>query len=327
MPSQSIGASKPGLRITATRRPATPSSMPARQSRGSSGRQFGSRRSKRAIAPSIRAASRTVRVIGPATATGAKAPSGHCGTRPKLGFSPTTPHHAAGMRIEPPASVPTCSGPKQAAAAAPAPAEEPPGVMSVFQGLRVMPCSGQSPGLFQPYSVVVVLPTITAPAARSPVTSGASSATAAASVSRLPRRVGSPATSTRSLTVTGTPSSSPSGRPARQRAALSPAASSARGFITAKALSLGFSRAMRSVIACNASSGLSVPLAYSASKSSAGIRAGSVWVMSPGCRGEGALGTPRRYGRPRCPRPRASSVTTPCSVRSSCSVASPRKRK
>ena len=59
-----------------------------------------------------------------------------------------SPDQAAGMRMEPPASVPTCSGPKPAAAAAAAPAEEPPGVCAVFQGLRVMPLSGQSPGAF-----------------------------------------------------------------------------------------------------------------------------------------------------------------------------------
>ena len=255
MLSQSTGASKPGRRSTATRSPATPSSMPSRQSRGSSGRQNGSRRSKRASAFSISALSRTPRVIGPITATCAKAPSGHCGTRPKLGFRPTTPHQAAGMRTEPPASVPICSGPNPAAAAAPAPEEEPPGVWWTFHGLRVMPCSGQSPGDFQPNSVVVVLPMITAPSAFSPVTLGASSAAGPGSVSRLPRRVGRPATSTRSFTVTGTPSRLPIGRPTRQRASLSPAAASAPGFITAKALIAGLSRATRSVTACSTSTG------------------------------------------------------------------------
>ena len=102
-----------------------------------------------------------------------------------------------------------------------------------------MPCSGQSPGDFQPNSVVVVLPRITAPAAFSPTTLGASSGTGVGSVMRLPRRVGKPARSTRSFTVQGTPSSGPSGRPARQRVSLSPAASSARGFSTAKALQAG----------------------------------------------------------------------------------------
>lgn len=33
------------------------------------------------------------------------------GTRPRLGFRPTMPHHAAGRRMEPPMSVPRCSGP------------------------------------------------------------------------------------------------------------------------------------------------------------------------------------------------------------------------
>src|SRR5580692_7015077 len=140
------------------------------------------------------------------------------------------------MRIEPPASVPICNGPNPAAPAAPAPEDEPPVVTSGFHGLRVMPCSGQSPGDFQPNSVVVVLPTITAPAAFRPTTLGASSVTGVGSVARLPRRVGNPARSTRSFTVQGTPSSNPSGRPEAQRAALSPAASSARGLSTAKAL-------------------------------------------------------------------------------------------
>jgi hypothetical protein len=120
-----------------------------------------------------------------------------------------------------------------------------------------MPCSGQSPGDFQPYSVVVVLPMMTAPAAFSPTTLGASSLTGAGSDRREPRRVGNPATSTRSFTVQSTPSSGPSGRPARQRAALSPAAASACGTITAKALSFGLCRATRSVTACSASTGLS----------------------------------------------------------------------
>ena len=213
------------------------------------------------MADSISAVSRTVRVIGPAQATEAKAPAGHCGMRPYEGLSPTSPHQAAGIRTDPPASVPTCSGPNPAAPAAPAPEEEPPVVWAGFHGLRVIPCSGQSPGDFQPNSVVVVLPRITAPAAFNPITSGASSVTGVDGVARLPRRVGKPATSTRSFTVTGTPSSSPIGRPARQRAALSPAASSARGWSTAKAFSTGLNRATRSVTACSTSTGLSRPLA------------------------------------------------------------------
>ena len=102
-----------------------------------------------------------------------------------------------------------------------------------------MPLSGQSPGDFQPNSVVVVLPRMTAPDSLSPVTDGASSVAGVVSVVRLPRRVGKPAMFSRSFTVAGTPSSGPTGRPAAQRASLSPAACSARGFIAAKALTQG----------------------------------------------------------------------------------------
>src|SRR3954454_20370418 len=98
-----------------------------------------------------------------------------------------------------------------------------------------MPFNGQSPGDFQPNSVVVVLPMMTAPAALRLATSGASSGTGSGEVVRLPRLVGNPARSNKSLTVTGTPSSGPIGRPDRQRIALSAAASRAFGFMTTKA--------------------------------------------------------------------------------------------
>ena len=73
----------------------------------------------------------------------------------------------------------------------------------------------------------------------------------------LPRRVGKPATFSRSFTVTGTPSSGPSGRPAAQRASLSPACIRARGFSAAKAFTQGLYRATRSVTAFRVSTGLS----------------------------------------------------------------------
>ena len=46
--------------------------------------------------------------IGPATRP---AYGGLMGTRPRLGLKPTTPHQPAGRRMEPPMSVPMCSGP------------------------------------------------------------------------------------------------------------------------------------------------------------------------------------------------------------------------
>src|SRR4051794_25968729 len=102
------------------------------------------------------AASCTDRVIGPTCATVPKGESGQAGTRPNDGLMPKRPVKEHGMRIEPPPSVPTASAPMPAATAAAAPPEEPPGVLSIFQGLRVMPVSGLSVTPFQPNSGVVV---------------------------------------------------------------------------------------------------------------------------------------------------------------------------
>src|SRR6266436_8285397 len=84
------------------------------------------------------------------------------------------PQKAEGTRTEPAPSEPWWSGPSPAAAAAPAPALEPPEVIAVFHGLRVMPVSGLSPSAFQPNSGVLVLPVRIAPASRSRRTNGAS---------------------------------------------------------------------------------------------------------------------------------------------------------
>src|SRR5437899_11592559 len=99
---------------------------------------------------------------------------GHIGTRPNDGFSPKIPQNPLGMRIDPAPSDPWWSGPSPAAAAAPAPALEPPVVMPVFHGFRVMPVSGLSPRPFHPNSGVVVFPTITPPAAFKRRTNGGS---------------------------------------------------------------------------------------------------------------------------------------------------------
>ena len=67
--------------------------------------------------------------------------SGNClrPFQPFVGFSPTRPHHPAGIRIEPPPSVAVAIGAIPAAIAAPEPPEEPPGEASRFQGFRVGP--------------------------------------------------------------------------------------------------------------------------------------------------------------------------------------------
>ena len=123
---------------------------------------------------------------------------------------PATPHSAAGMRMEPAVSVPTATSAEPTATATADPPLEPPGLRAGSAGLPV-------PGVVTPTvsGWVAVLPTMTAPAARSAATSGASAAAGAESVSSQPARVGSPATSTESLTATGMPCSGPRhGRPA-----------------------------------------------------------------------------------------------------------------
>src|SRR5581483_12262010 len=94
--------------------------------------------------------------------------------RPREGFSPTTPQQAAGMRIEPPPSVPSASGPIPAATCPAAPPLEPPALNSGFHGLRA---GGQSPPSVvgrPPSSGVVVLPSRMPPASRSRTASSAS---------------------------------------------------------------------------------------------------------------------------------------------------------
>src|ERR1700722_7620736 len=85
--------------------------------------------------------------------------------RPCVGFKPTTPHRAAGMRTEPPLSVPTEGGTRPAAPMAPEPLLEPPGEYAVFHGLRILPKSGLSPDSPSANLFMFALPTMTAPAA------------------------------------------------------------------------------------------------------------------------------------------------------------------
>src|SRR3954469_150995 len=165
------------------------------------------------------AASPTLRVIGPTCATVPNGDSGHAGTRPNDALMPNRPVKPQGMRIEPPPSVPIASGPMPAATAAAAPPEEPPGVFAGFHGLRVMPVSGLSVTPFQPNSGVVVLPRSTAPCSRNLAVTGASSFHGPlGSTVFEPRRVGQPLVRMMSLIEVGTPSSSPFGCPAAQRA-------------------------------------------------------------------------------------------------------------
>ena len=80
---------------------------------------------------------------GPTCDTVPNGESGYAGTRPKLGFIPTLPQNAAGIRTDPAPSVPTDKGPIPAATAAAVPPDDPPGVLLGSQGFRVIPVSGE----------------------------------------------------------------------------------------------------------------------------------------------------------------------------------------
>jgi hypothetical protein len=84
--------------------------------------------------------------------------------RPRVCLKPKTPQHEAGMRMDPPPSPPEAIGTILLATAAADPPLDPPGVWSVFQGLRVGPCNSGSVYPNSPNSGVLVFPRTTSPA-------------------------------------------------------------------------------------------------------------------------------------------------------------------
>src|SRR5512132_3795844 len=100
-------------------------------------------------------------------------------TRPTVGLNPTMPFAAAGQVTDPSVSVPIARRTSPAATAAPLPLDEPQGLRSSAQGLRVCPPTALHPEIewserMFAHSLRFVLPRITAPAARSRATIGAS---------------------------------------------------------------------------------------------------------------------------------------------------------
>ena len=122
------------------------------------------------------AASSTVLAIGPLTDRPFHAPScGASGTRSRCGLIPNRPHQADGIRIDPMPSEPSAIAARPAATAAPLPPLLPPGVRLVSHGFRVAPNVSVSVNDQSIISGTAVLPTMTAPAARSLRTTSASS--------------------------------------------------------------------------------------------------------------------------------------------------------
>src|ERR1700679_753487 len=130
--------------------------------------------------------------MGPACERFSLTVPGQTGMVPSVGFSPTTPQKEAGMRMEPPASVPVAIGTAPDATVAPDPALDPPELRARFHGLRVIPVRGDIPVPFQPNSGVVVFPMTTAPACTNRSTMGEELAAGVRGLVREPLPVTSP---------------------------------------------------------------------------------------------------------------------------------------
>src|SRR5229473_727927 len=117
-----------------------PAFTAATKSRPAAGCAIGDRSLGPATACSISATSPDVRAIGPVTCSVSHSQSvGYVGTNPGDGRSPTTPQKDAGMRSEPPRSVPSASAIMPDASAAAPPPVDPPALFVGSHGLRVRP--------------------------------------------------------------------------------------------------------------------------------------------------------------------------------------------
>ena len=103
---------------------------------------MGERLSGPEIALKCRAKSSTVRAIGPVTESVLHPNGATDGTRPGDGLNPTTLLKLAGLRREPPKSVPSAIGIILQANETPAPPLLPPHVLEVSNGLTVEPNTG-----------------------------------------------------------------------------------------------------------------------------------------------------------------------------------------
>src|SRR3982074_1355003 len=111
-----------------------------RKDTGSRGNESGSAGCSPLMASSSSATSSTLRAIGPCTVRlQSILKAGACATLPMLGRMPSTPQKLAGLRSDPPMSVPCASHAVPVASAAAAPPEEPAADRDRSQGLRVAP--------------------------------------------------------------------------------------------------------------------------------------------------------------------------------------------
>ena len=127
------------------------------------------------------------------------------GTRPADGLSEAMPQHVAGLRNEPPMSLPSPIGLMPEAIAEASPPEEPPAVRVGSHGLRVRPNSDESEWTRSAMSGQLVRPIGIAPALRMRSTTGESIGGSASANAGSPQLVEQPTWSMFCFTVHGTP--------------------------------------------------------------------------------------------------------------------------
>src|SRR5579872_163138 len=129
--------------------------------------EMGQRGSDPAMTLSSSARSPTLRAIGPVTLSVVQGfPLAASGTRPGDGRNPTILQNAAGLRSEPPVSLPSAIGIIPQASDTAAPPLDPPQVLDKSYGFRVAPKTLLNVCDPAPNSGVLVLPIVIAPALR-----------------------------------------------------------------------------------------------------------------------------------------------------------------
>src|SRR6185436_5686191 len=166
-----------------------------RYDRTGAGAAYGSPGPGPAVASRSAAQSRTLSVTACSQASPPR-PSPENGAivlRPRVGFNPTSPQHAAGARIDPNPSVACAIGTIRAPVAAAAPPLEPPEIRVGSHGFFVGPWSCGSHVRLSPSSHVFVRPKMTSPARLSRATCSLSAVAAGVSAKkREPRVIGTP---------------------------------------------------------------------------------------------------------------------------------------
>ena len=210
--------------------------------------------------------------------------------RLRCGLRPTSPQHAAGIRVEPPPSLAWAIGTIPAATAAAEPPDEPPVVRSGSHGLRVGPKRFVFVQGRIPHSGSVVLPTTTKPAARSRRTTLWSYGAGQSPIMSAPYVSRRPAIARLFFTAIGTPANGRSS-PGWMAAA---AASASSWKTSTNAFSSGLRSSMRRNEASTRSRADSSPARTAAARSSAGRRRRSS--------AEGSAMSGAGYPRPARPR-------------------------